>query len=228
MTLHRMHALAGLALTVATLTACGGRHGLADHDFAGRSLAVAYFGAPAPELRTGGYAVDSGSGLGALVNAGARVALEVEGRRARVRLDSAAHRIDLAARIAERSLERTSRYLGTRPVSDRAAADYLLEVDIRTLGLEARSDIIYLYVYGEAVLLDRRTGREIWDVDVRGHDPLTPDMVDDPVLEDVISVGALGTISVEDFERMLGRLSDYAADQIARELRGDLRSVRSR
>lgn len=228
MTHDGMLARTGLLLVLVGLMACGGRHRLADYDFAGRSMAVAYFGAPAPELRTGGYGVSTGTAVEAVVTAGARVARELEARRARVRLDSAAHRVDMAARIADRALERTSRYLGARPVSDRSQATYLLEVDIHTVGLEARSERVHLFVSGEAILLDIRTGREIWDADFRGYDPLTPDLVDDPMLESVLSVGALGMLSVEDFETVLGRLSDYAADRVARELRDDLRSVRRR
>jgi hypothetical protein len=217
----------GLVASAAVLAGCGGHHHLEDYDFVGRSVAVAYYGAPAPELWTGGYGANAGEDpLAAVVAAGGRMAREWEGRRARGRLDSAATRVDLAARMADRTLERASRYLGARPVKDRSGADYLLEVDVRDLALDARGDRLQLFVAAEAVLLDGRTGREIWDADVRGTDPLSPDLVDGTILEDVLGAGALSMLSVEDFEVVLSRLTDVAADRIARELRHDLRDVR--
>lgn len=214
-----------LPLLVA-LAACGGRHHLDHYDFAGRSLAVVYFGAPAPHLMTGGYDVDTSDPISVLASATGRVAREVEAREARQRLATAARRLDLAGRMAERTLERSSRYLGTRPVADRSAADYLIEVDVLDLGLDARSERLHLFVSSEVVLLDARTGREIWAERVRSSDPLSSDVVDSGVLGDVIGAGILNQLSVEDFELVLGRLADYGADRIARELRGDLRGTR--
>jgi len=215
-------------LLVATLGACGGRHHLDQYDFAGRTVAVVFFGAPAPELRTGGYDVDTRDPVSAVVTASGRVARELEARQARARLDEAARSLDLSSRMAERTLERASRYLGARPVTERGAADYLLEVDVRSLGLDARSDHIALFVASEVVLLDAATGREIWSSHVHGSDPLSPDLVDGGVIGDIISAGTLSQLTVDDFERVLARLADYAADQVARELRSDLRRARDR
>jgi len=221
----RILALAGAAALTPTL-GCSGHH-LDEYDFANQSLAVVYFTAPAPRLWTGGYDVDGDNPLEVVVSAGGRVAREVEARRAQERLDAAAARVDLAGRMAERTLERTSRYLGTRPVEDESEADYLLEVDIRRLGLDAGRHGANLVVVGEAVLLDARTGREIWDADVRGNDRLSPGLWGSPdVLGDVVTAGTLSGISVEDFEQILLALTDFVADRIGRELRGDLRSVR--
>ncbi len=214
-----------IAMTV-LLAGCGGHHHLADYDFSGRSVAVVYFGAPAPELWTGGYASAAEGPVETVLAVGGRMAREVEARRARGRLDSAAARVDLATRMADRTLERAGRYLGARPVESRSDADYLLEVDVRDLALDARSDRIHLVVAAEAVLLDGRTGREIWDADVRSVDRLSPELTDGTVLEDVLGAGALSTLSVDDFELVLSRMADFAADRIARELRHDLRDVR--
>jgi hypothetical protein len=218
---------AAAALTILTAAGCGGHH-LADYDFAGRSVAVVYFATPAPDLRTGSYGLgaDTEDPVGAVLVAGGRIAREVEARKARARLDSAASRLDLSARMAERTLERASRYLGARPVEERGDADFLLEVDIRDLGLDARRDRAYLFVSGEAVLLNARNGREIWDADISSYDALTPDMVNTPGVGDVLTAGALRTLSVAELERMLGRLADFTADRITRELRGDLRDTR--
>lgn len=225
---HWTRRAAGLAVgfVVAVLAACGGHH-LADYDFADRTLAVVYFSEPIPELWTGDLDLEGDSPLEMVVNAGGRVAREVEGRRARARLDSAASRIDLAARMADRTRSRASRYLGTRPVESEGEADYVMEVDVRRMGLDASGSAAYLFVRGEAILLDARTGREIWDADINGRDRLTPAVWgSEDVLGDIVTVGTLGTVSVDEFERLLASLTDFVADRISRELRGDLRGVR--
>lgn len=225
---RRAAATAGL-LTLTGLAACGGGHRLADYDFAGRSVAVTYFTAPAPELRTGGHSgeLQGDDALTVVVNAGSRIAREVGARGARSRLDSAATRIDLAGRMADRTLERSARYLGARPVDDAAAADFILEVDVRSLGIDAAGDRAHLFVSAEAILLDRRTGTEVWDMDVRGYDPLTPGIDGGGIVPGGVITGAsLSTVSVGEFERLLEGLTDYVGDRISRELREELREVR--
>jgi hypothetical protein len=218
--------VAGLAILIPALAGCSGHH-LDEYNFVDQSLAVVYFTAPAPRLWTGGVDVEGDNPLEVVVSAGGRVAREVEARRAQARLDSAAMRVDLAGRMADRTLERASRYLGTRPVQEESQADYLLEVDIRRLGLDAGRHGAYLVVVGEAVLLDGRTGREIWDADVRGNERLSPGVWgSSDVLGDVVTAGALSGVSVSEFEDILAALTDFVADRIGRELRGDLRSVR--
>ena len=224
---HALRAALVVGLVAPALSGCGGHH-LEEYDFADRTLAVVYFGAPAPELWTGGYDVEGDNPLEVVVSAGGRVVREVEARRARARMDSAAARVDLAERMARRTLERSSRYLGTRPVEDEGDADYVLEVDLRSIGLDAGSHAAYLEVSGEAILLDARTGRAIWDADVDAHERLSPSLWGSPdVLEDIVTVGALSGISVDDFEVFLVNLSDFVADRISRKLRGDLRDVRN-
>lgn len=222
-------ALAAL-VPLALVAACGGGHRLADYDFAGRTVAVSYFPAPPPELRTGGYGDAQGEdALSAVLNAGSRIVREVEARKARARLDSAATRIDLGERMAERTLQRAARYLGARPVDDAARADFILEVDVHTLGIDVGTRGAHLFVSGESILLDRATGAEVWAVDVRGYDPLTPDLDGGGVVpEGVLTAGALSTLSVDEFQHVLERLTDYVADRTSRELREELRDVRRR
>ena len=106
----------GLAVFVA---GCGGGHHLAEYPFSSRTLAVVYIAPPSPELLTGYYDLsNSQNPVEAVVRAGADVARERQGRRASARLDSATARINIPAVLAERTLTRASRYLGTRPVKD--------------------------------------------------------------------------------------------------------------
>lgn len=218
-----------LVLAVAGSLACGAGHQLADHDFAGGTLAVVDLGTPAPVLLTGGYDVDTDEGaLGAVLDAGSRAAREVAARKARARLDSAVARVDMGERMARRMLSRSSRYLGTRAVEAESEADYLLELDVRNHGIDARGGRdARLFVVAEAILIERRTGREVWNTEVRGRDRLTRAVRGiEEVPSDVFTAAGLTQISVADFEHILRGLADVSADAVTNQLREDLRDVR--
>ncbi len=228
---NRARALAGVCSIVATLAACGGGHHLAEYPFASRTLGVVYIAPPSPELLTSYYDLgNSRNPIEAVVRAGADVAREREGRRAYARLDSATARIDIPAVLAKRTLERASRYLGTRPVTDETQADYLMEVRMERFGINAKADeAAYLFTYAEAVLLDRRTGREIWNVKIHGRDRLTPYVQSSsPIPGSVITASTLGSVSVADFQAALNQLMDYSSNLITNELRSALRDVRNK
>src|SRR6185369_9785322 len=195
-----MRVVAAVAIC-ASLASCGGGHHLAEYPFASRTLAVVYIAPPAPELLTGYYDLgNSQNPVEAVVRAGADVAREKEGRKASARLDSATARIDIPAVLAQRTLQRASRYLGTRPITDENQADYLMEVRMERFGINAKADeAAYLFTYAEAVLLDRRTGREIWNVNVHGTDRLTPRVQGAAgVPGAIITAGTLHTLTVAD------------------------------
>ncbi len=210
---------------------CGGGHHLAEYPFPSRTLAVVYIAPPSPELLTGYYDLtNSQNPVEAVVRAGADVARERQGRRASARLDSAAARIDIPAVLAQRTLERASRYLGTRPVKDEQQADYLMEVRMERFGINAKADeAAYLFTFAEAVLLDRRTGREIWNINVHGRDRLTPYVQSgSPIPGSVITASTLGSVTVADFQGALNQLMDYSSNLITDELRSALRDVRNK
>lgn len=230
---HRRHpvpwAVSVLVLVALTAwTACGGGHRLAEYDFAGGTLALVDPGTPRPVLLTGDVDVDTDEGaLEAVLDAGSRAAKEVSARKARARLDSAARRVDMGELLAEPILERGSRYLGTRPVGAEAEADYVLELDVENYGIDARREgDARLFVVGDVILLDRRTGSEIWSTEVRGRDPLVPSVEGVDVPGDIVTAGGLSRISVEEFVSILRGLADVSADAVTDELREDLRDAR--
>jgi len=230
-TRSEIRALAGASAVLCFLAACGGGHHLAEYLFASRTLAVVYIAPPAPELLTSYYDLtNSQNPVEAVVRAGADVAREREGRRANARLDSATARINMPAVLAQRTLERASRYLGTRPITDEYQADYLMEVRMERFGINAKADeAAYLFTYAEAVLLDRRTGREIWNINVHGRDRLTPYVQStSPIPGSVITASTLGSVSVADFQGALNQLMDYSSNLITNELRSALRDVRNK
>lgn len=227
-----LRALACASAMAPLLNACGGSgHHLAEYPFASRTLAVVYTAPPAPELLTSYYDLsNSQNPMEAVVRAGADVAREREGRRASARLDSAASRVDIPVVLAQRTLERASRYLGTRPVTDENQADYLMEVRVERFGINAKADeAAYLFTFAEAVLIDRRTGREIWNVNIHSRDRLTPYVQSSGGIPgSVITASTLGSVSVADFRDALNQLMDYSSNSITNELRSALRDVRNK
>jgi hypothetical protein len=226
----KLRALACGATIVSLVVGCGGGHHLAEYPFSSRTLAVVYIAPPAPVLLTGYYDLtNSQNPVEVAVRAGADVAREREARRASARLDSATARIDIPKVLAQRTLERASRYLGTRPITDEQQADYLMEVRMDRFGINAKADeATYLFTYAEAVLLDRRTGREIWNVNIHGRDRLTPYVQSNsPIPGSVIAAGTLGSVSVSDFQGALNELIDLSSNLITNELRAALRDVRN-
>ena len=210
---------------------CGANHHLGEYQFSNRSIALVYMSPPSPELLTGGYGIASATNpVDAVIRAGTGAVKDMEARKASVRLDSASARVDVASHLADETLARASRYLGVRPVKDDADADFLLEIHMRSFGIDARGhDAAYLFTDAEAVLLDRRTGREIWSVDVHGTDRLTP-QVDGtergPAA--IITAGTLSRMSVGDFQQALNQLVSYSSTLITDELRSSLRDTRKR
>jgi hypothetical protein len=110
-------------------------------------------------------------------------------------------------RLAQRTLTRASRYLGTRPITDENQADYLMEVRMERFSINAKADeAAYLFTYAEAVLLDRRTGREIWNINVHGRDRLTPYVQStSPIPGSIITRSTIGRGRVAEFQAALNQ-----------------------
>jgi hypothetical protein len=216
--------------SLSVLAACGGQHHhLAEYSFADRSLGLVYVAPPAPVLYTGAYGLRrDDDAMTAVMRAGAGVAKEVEARKASARLDSANARLNVADLLARRTVERAGRYLGMHPASSSDAADYVLEVQMRNFGIDASGEsAAYLYTNAEAILLERRTGREIWSAKVHGTDRLTPAVYGaDRLPGAIITAGTLTTVSVADFQAALDQLATLSSTVIADQLRAALRDAR--
>jgi hypothetical protein len=218
-----------VAVALLTSAACGGKHRLSQYQFADRTLALVYVEPLSPQLLHDSYDVSlRRDPLEAVVRAGVGVAKEREARRASARLDSAIQKVDVSNLLAQRTVERASRYLGTRASMTPETADYLLEVAMRSFGIDARgSEAAYLYTRAEAVLLDRRTGREIWSVTVNGRERMTPQVQGARGIPGaIITTSTIGTVSVADFQAALEQLVTYSSNLITRELREKLNDVR--
>ncbi|HEX6135200.1 MAG TPA: hypothetical protein VFZ24_14625 [Longimicrobiales bacterium] len=208
---------------------CGGRHHLASYDFAGRTVAIVHVTPTSSDLRMGVYSADRDDPVSMIAAAGSRVAVELEARRVRSRLDSAAARVSLGTRMADRTADRTTMYLGARRVDAPSSADYVLDLRVRSFGVSAKSwqSAAQVFLEADVVLLDAATGTEIWTTRVNGWDNITPHVVrTGDVPRDIITAAGLLTVSTEDLERTLERVVDVSADAVTDELREKLRDVR--
>jgi hypothetical protein len=230
--MSRFASLMGVATFAAlSLAACGPKHHLEEFSFTERSMGLVYIAPPKPVLLTGRYDLsDSKNPLEAVIKAGSGVAKEVEGRKANARLDSASARVDVAGRLAQQTLERASRYLGTHPVSTKENPDFLIEVHMRRFGIDASGNgAAYLFTNADAVLLDRRTGKEIWSIAVRGTDRITPSVRGSEQLPSaILTAGSLSAVTVDDFQQALDQLVTLSSNLIADELRAALRESRQK
>jgi len=220
----------GAVAAVGIFSACGSGHHLSEYPFASRTLAVIYIAPPRPELLTASHSLSTREGLvDAVVRTGSGVAREREGRRASARLDSATLRVNIPAVLAQRTLERASRYLGTQPVASPDGADYLLEVHMTRFGINVRDEnAAYLFTFAETVLLDRRTGREIWNIKVHGRDRLTPFVSGSGVIPgSAITAATLGSVTVANFQDALNQLAESSSNLVTNELRAALRDARN-
>jgi hypothetical protein len=223
----RLYALTAAVGLLAT-SACGPHYHLNEYTFADHTLALVVLGTPSPNLITGSYDLRSDDVVELAAKVGSKAVKDVEARRARARLDSATSHMRLTDSLAMRALDRASRYLGVRPTRSAANADYLLEIHMRNYGIDASgSGAASLYTNAEAVLLDRRTGREIWNVKVHGTDRLTPRVRGaGDVGGSILAAGSLRTMTVQDFEQALDQLMSLSANVVADELRSALRDAR--
>ena len=158
-----------------------------------------------------------------------KAAKDVEARRARARMDSAATRLRLTDSLARRTLDRASRYLGTRPVGSAANPDFVLEVHLRNFGLDASgSGAAGLYTNAEVVLLDQRSGARDLECARARHRPPHARLVRGAgdVGGSILSAGTLHTMSVADFQQALDQLMTLSANVVVNELRAGLRDAR--
>jgi hypothetical protein len=219
----------GTMMALVLASACGGRHHLEQYNFSNRRVALVFLDEPSPELLHGWFNVrPSENAVQTVFRAGASVAKEIEARKAIARFDSASRQVDFRDQLARRTLERASRYLGTRAVQSADSADFLLEIQMKGFGLDARSNnATYMFTRAEAVLLDRRTGREIWHENVRGSDQMTPWVYGGGRIPSAgISAITLSTVSVAEFREALEQLTTFTSDLITNDLRRKLRDVR--
>ena len=226
-------ALGGLlAAIIPVLTACGPSHHLGEYDFRERTVAVVSEIPSRPDVLTGPHFLDglSGDPVRDVLRAGARVYREVESRRLRERLDSAATRIDVGYVLEEHTLERVARYLGASPVQPDEDPDFLLELVVLEYGIDAErwDAAAHYYIEAEVTLLDAENGVEVWRREVDAQERIGSAVFGPGrAVRDVVTAASLADLDVEEIVAALESLADFSGRVVTDELREDLRDVRS-
>ncbi|MDH5589166.1 MAG: hypothetical protein OEZ37_03905, partial [Gemmatimonadota bacterium] len=145
-------ALAAIALA---LGACGPHHRLADFQYPGHTLSVVTESPPSPEFLSGIGRSGRGSTIGRIADVVGRVLTGVDAFGLEAKLDTVSDQVDVTALMEDRLLRRGSRYLGAEPVPGDPHADYILEVHVRSYGIDADGweDRAWAFVDATAVLL---------------------------------------------------------------------------
>jgi hypothetical protein len=213
-----------LTLTFIATVGCSSKQRLGEYQFRGKTLGIVTFGAAHPEVFGGlSLGVDVDNPVEALVRIGSEAAREVQVQRVRPRMREAAARVDVKARIGERTLQHGARHLRAVPVTHADAVDYEIEVRIRRYGIVAASwtSPAHFLIDAELALLDGSTGRRIWRTRLQERDPVQPFAVGHRNVTNVVTAVALANMSTEEMERAFELLADYAADHmVARLARG--------
>lgn len=219
-----------LAVIVLGLAGCAGTQHLGDYEFRQKTLDVATIAPPYPEVLSSLWVhVDRHNALESLIRAGAAVARQVSAEQARARLDSAAARVDVPQRMGDRLLQGASRQLRTQPVKSPERGDFELEVRIRRYGIEASSwnGSAYYMIDADLAILDGATGRRIWKQDVKAREPVGPRVFGaGRAVSNVVTAASLSGASVEQMQRALEDLADFAADTFTGKLADALDKVR--
>jgi hypothetical protein len=224
----RLFAVLSFALAVLpVLAGCGPSHRLGQYDFTDRSVAVIAAIPPGPRVVSGPWSeafVDLRDPIGSAVRVGTAAKKWEAARKAQARLDSASARVDVAAIIARRALSGSAPVLALRPVDDPNASDFVLDIRVYHYGLVADSyeGATYFAVEADVVLLDGATREAVWKEKLSEREVLTNTLFGlPPAAGNVVTARALARLSVEEMERGLARLAEFAADRVTRKLRKD-------
>lgn len=219
--------LLGFTLAPLLFTGCGPSHRLGDYDFDDRAVAVMAAIPPAPRISGNGWGeafVDPSDPIGTAVRIGTATAKWDQSRKAQVRLDSAAKRVDIAEIVAVRALQGSAPALRLRPVDRPDEADFVLDIRVYDYGLAADSydGALFFALEAEVVLLDETTQETIWKQKLREREVLSSTIFGlPPAAGNVVTARALSRLSVEEMEAGLARLAEFAADRVTRALRAD-------
>jgi hypothetical protein len=221
-----------VAAAIAGLAGCSSSNRLREVDLAGRGVAVLAAIPPAPRVQGGDpgeAAINPYDPVGTAARVATAAAKYREAQEAQARLDSAAHMVDVADRIARQVLARSADLMGFRPAARPADADFHLDLQIVDYALvaDSRRGSTFFAIDGRVRLMDARTGRALWTRRLREREVLDASVFGLPAaVGNVITARALSRLSEEEMAEGLARLADVAADRIVRRLNEDYRDTR--
>ena len=221
-----------LLALAAVLSGCSASNRLDEVALDGRRVAVAAAIPPAPRVQAGSPAeagVNPWDPVGTAVRRETSQAKRRQATRAQARLDSVVARLDVADRIARRTLARTATALGFTPAARPAEADFVLDLQVRDYGLVADSfeGDTFFVLLGEALFLDARTGAELWRTDLEEREVVDGTVFGLPAIAgNIVTSRALASLSAQEMAVGLQRLGDLAAERISDRLVRDYQRSR--
>lgn len=187
--------------------------------------------APRPVVLTGYDEawVDLRNPVRSAARVGTALAKAHEAEAAQRRLDSAFVHIDVATRMAARSLARSAPYLGYTHVGTPAEADYVLDVRLHRYGILADSwdSSASFFVDGELLIVDNDRKRLVWKQKVHERELITGSIFGlGMTAGNVLTARALANLSTEEMIVGLEHMADYTADMISHKLQNDYLKAR--
>ena len=222
-----MRSLTLFILATIVLAGCSNSNRLHNYDFDDQKVAVIANIPPRPAVFSDlayDARVHPDDPVGSVFRAGTAIAKRTQARQAQARMDSALAHIDVAERIAERSLLGSARYLGYRPVNYPDAADFILDIRVIDYGLVADSwdAAVQFEIDAEMFLLDRHTRKPIWKHHLRTVEPLSSAPLGlGATFGNVFTASALSKLTAEEMALAIEHLADYTADRLVIALRDD-------
>ena len=228
---RRLIWFAALLLLAAAVAGCASNRELRRHDFSGTTMAVIAAMAPRPVVLTGYDEawVDLRNPVRSAARVGTALAKAHEAEAAQRRLDSAFVHIDVAARMAARSLARSAPYLGYTHVADPAEADYVMDVRLHRYGILADSwdSSASFFVDGELLIVDNDRKRLVWKQKIHERELITGSIFGlGMTAGNVLTARALANLSTEEMIVGLEHMADHTADAISRKLQNDYLKAR--
>lgn len=151
------------------------------------------------------------------------VVKEVGAEEARRKLIEADERVDVAARIADATMERALRVLRADEVGDLRQADFLLEILVEKQGIFAVDPVTGSMQYGvdgKVRLIHLDSGKRVWERKFRERETFARSVGGS--VGAIVSGVQLSEMSVEEMEEALERLSYRMGSNVARYLGEDL------
>ncbi len=218
---------AAILVTAILFMGCGHTNHLSRYDFYQSTIYADAPLATPPDVYTDLAWRASGregeSSIERALRIGTAVVKEVGAEEARRKLIEADERVDVAARIADATMERAARLLRADEVGDMREADFLIEILVEKQGIFAVDEFTGSMQYGvdgKVRLIHLDTGKRVWERKFRERETFARSVGGSAGA--IVSAVQLSEMSVDEMVEALERLSYRMGSNVARYLREDL------
>jgi hypothetical protein len=203
---------------------------LDSYDLYGSRLAVVMRTPPAPRMNVDyDVFIDSHNPIYSALSVLTNIAKANQAYHAETVMRDALDVADVPAIIRERAFSACAAALDVEPVRARAEADYILELDIREWGIDARSawDPVSLRIQVSARLYRSYSDEMIWRRELTVKQSASPEMFGvGHVVNNMVTTAVLSEMTRDELETGFRELAATAAARVARSLEKDLDASR--